>query len=106
MEIQSIAAAQQFNENRFTKIDMIKTKSSVVFMLNFLPGQQMKPHNHPNRELYLHVLEGEGTLLIDNEEIVVKQGELIYCNAEEKIGFINTSETNVSIYATMNKMED
>ncbi len=100
----SIKSSQQFNENRFTKIDMVKTSSSVAFMLNFLPGQQMKPHNHPHRELYLHVLLGEGVLLVDDEDVSVKQGDIIYCLPEEKIGFINTSEKKVSIYATMNKI--
>ena len=62
MERGSIQAAMQFDETRFTKINIIKTKRSVAFMLNFLQGQEMKPHNHPNRELYLHFVDGEGIL--------------------------------------------
>lgn len=106
MEKQTISFAQQFNEERFTKIDMIKRRKSSAFLLNFLPDQHMRPHNHPNRELYLHVIEGNGTLLIDGEELAVKEGDVFYCDPEEQIGFTNTSESNVSIFATMTLMSE
>lgn len=104
MEQISIQRAQQFKEERFTKVDMIKKEKSVVFMLNFLPGQIMKAHHHPNKELYLFIVEGNGTFSFDGEEVPVKQGDLLHCHAEEKLGFVNTSDERVSIYATMTKL--
>lgn len=104
MELKKVADAQQFNEDRFTKIDLMKTRQSVAFVLNFLPGQDMRPHTHPDRELYLHVLEGNGTLSIDGKEMEVTEGDVIFCEADEEIGFVNTSEKKVSIYATMTKL--
>lgn len=101
MEKIDISVAKEFSEERFTKIDIIKRRKSRTFLLNFLPGQHMKKHNHPNRELYLHVLEGTGTLHIDTEDLEIKQGDVIYCDPEEQIGFTNNSEGKVSIYATM-----
>lgn len=106
MEISNFTEGQKFNEDRFTKIDMIKQRNSVCFMLNFLPGQHMKPHAHPNKELYLFVVEGTGTLICDDQEMEVKRGDVIFCHAEEEIGFTNTSDKNVSIYATMSKVAD
>lgn len=106
MEHQSITKGFQFNEERFTKVDVIKNKRSVAFVLNFLPGQHMKPHNHPNRELFLHVLDGSGVFTIDGEELKVSKGDVIYCDPEEQIGFTNKGNQNVSIYATMTKIGD
>lgn len=106
MEMNNRKSAQQFNENRFTKIDMIKTEHSVAFMLNFLPNQEMKQHAHPDRELYLHVIQGTGDLFIDEEVIRVKEGDVIYCKSDEEIGFLNTSNNKVSIYATMTKINN
>ncbi|WP_051359479.1 cupin domain-containing protein [Paucisalibacillus globulus] len=77
MQKESIQTAMQFDETRFTKINIIKAKRSVAFMLNFLPGQEMKPHNHPNRELYLYVVDGKGILAIDGEDLEVKVGDVI-----------------------------
>lgn len=104
MELATMFDAQQFDEKRFTKVNIIRTPRSMAFMLNFLPGQHMKSHNHPERELYLNVIEGRGTLLIDGQEYEIKQGDVIYCTAEEMIGFTNTSDKRVSIYATMTKI--
>jgi len=106
MEKESIQVAVQFDENRFTKVNMIKTKRSVAFMLNFLPGQEMKPHNHPDRELYLYVVNGEGVLSINGEELKIRIGDVIRCGPEEQIGFINNSDHNVSMYATMTKLTE
>jgi quercetin dioxygenase-like cupin family protein len=77
MQKEPIQTAMQFDETRFTKINIIKTKRSVAFMLNFLPGQEMKPHNHPNRELYLYVVDGKGILAMDGEDLEVKVGDVI-----------------------------
>lgn len=104
MENSTITAAQQFDEKRFTKIDIVKTRRSVAFMLNFLPDQEMRPHNHPNRELYLLVMEGSGTFNIDGEKFEAKQGDVLLCNEDEQIGFVNTGGKNVSIYVTMTKL--
>lgn len=104
MEKQSIASAQQFNEERFLKVDIIKRRNSHVFLLNFLPDQHMKSHSHPNRELYLHVLKGHGVLLVDEEEISVQKGDVFYFDPDEKIGFTNTSSDKVTIYGTMTKI--
>lgn len=106
MKFTTIDEGKQFSEERFTKIDMLKTRKSVAFLLNFLPGQHMKSHSHPNRELYLLVLDGTGTLIIEGEEKLVSEGDVIYCDSEEMIGFTNTSEAKVSIYATMTKMTE
>lgn len=106
MEIEHMSVAQQFNEERFTKIDIMKRRTSSAFLLNFLPNQHMKPHGHPNRELYLHVLEGKGTLLVDGEEVAVEQGEVIFCDPEEQIGFTNTSTENVVMYGVMTRISE
>lgn len=104
MKKEHMSVAQQFSEERFTKIDIMKRRTSSAFLLNFLPDQHMRPHAHPNRELYLHVLEGHGTLLVDGEEEEIKQGEVIFCNPEEEIGFTNTSKENVVLYGVMTLM--
>src|SRR5690554_7576745 len=49
-------------------------------------------HSHPGRELFLYVVEGNGTLLMDGKESEITKGDVIYCDPEEQIGFTNTSE--------------
>ena len=105
MEKQQGTIAKQFDETRFTKIDIIKNKRSSAFYLNFLPEQHMKPHTHPGRELYLHIIEGKGTLFIDNEAVEIEVGDIIYFDPEEKVGFTNTGTDPATIYGVMTKVE-
>lgn len=97
--------AQIFDEARFTKVDIIKTRESSAFMLNFLPGQDLKPHTHPDRELYLLVVNGEIEISIDEEVATYKAGDVLLCEDNEKIGLINHSDDPVSVYATMTKVK-
>lgn len=106
MEKYLIHDAQQFNEDGFTKINIIRNGRSTAFLLNFLPGQVMKSHNHPERELYFHVIEGSGVFLIDGEELAIEKGDVFYCGEEEQVGFTNTSGEKVSIFATMTKLTE
>lgn len=101
-----VSEAQQFDEERFTKVNIIKNKRSTAFLLNFLPGQHMKPHNHPEQELYLYVIEGSGVFTFDGKELEVEKGDVLYCSEKEQIGFTNTSEGKTSIYCTMTKMTE
>ena|SRR5690625_3509652 len=105
MEKRLLTDGQKFDEERFTKVDLIKNRRSTAFLLNFLPGQHMKPHNHPERELYLYVIEGGGIFTFDDEEIEVKQGDVLYCHQEEQVGFTSNNE-KTSIYCTMTKMTE
>ena len=105
MEKQQGTIAKQFDENRFTKIDIVKNRRSSAFYLNFLPDQHMKPHTHPGRELYLHVMEGKGTLFIDEKTMEIVPGDVIYFDPEEKVGFTNTGTEPVTIYGVMTKVD-
>jgi quercetin dioxygenase-like cupin family protein len=104
MEKSKIQDAQKFDETLFTKVNLYKNRHSSAFLLNFLPGQEMRSHNHPQRELYLHVLEGSGTLFIDKEEIPVEPGDVLFCGKEEQIGFTNGEDEKTSIFCTMTKL--
>lgn len=105
MEKDTIASARKFDEARFTKVDIFKSRNSSMFLLNFTSGQTMKSHSHPGKELYLHVLSGKGEFKIDDEKIQVKEDDVIHLEKDEMIGFEN-GDGNTSIYITMNKIEE
>src|SRR5690625_484827 len=94
----------EFDEKRFTKIDVIKTRNTNVFVLNFLPKQEMKQHAHPEKDLSLHVLEGSGTLFIDDEQFTIQKGDIIYCEAHEEVGFLNGENGKTSIYGVLSNI--
>ncbi|MEC5423178.1 cupin domain-containing protein [Virgibacillus sp. C22-A2] len=104
MEKKSIISAQTFDENKFTKTNVFKNETSTLFVLNFLPKQQLPAHYHPGHELYLHVLQGNGTFTIDEIAVEVTKDDVIHVTGDENLAFTNTGENNVSIYVTMSKL--
>jgi quercetin dioxygenase-like cupin family protein len=96
----------EYNEERLTKRVIFKEGGSTVFMLNFMPNQELPAHKHPGSNVYLLVLSGEGTFTIDEQEIKVKKDDVIVCNGEENLSFVNDGSENVSLYVTLTKIPD
>ncbi|MET3575611.1 cupin domain-containing protein [Bhargavaea ullalensis] len=105
MELRSSGEARQFNEDRFTKEDFIKSERTTVFLLNFQEGQEMRPHSHPGRELVLHVMEGSGTLSVDGEEMPFAEGQVLHCGPEEQVGFVNGKDGKACIFGTLTRID-
>lgn len=92
-----------FNEDRFTKNDLFKKKSETVFVLNLKPGQELPPHKHPKRNLYIIGFEGEGTFNIDGDDYSCKTGDVFSISPEEDFGVKNESNGDFRAYACMMK---
>lgn len=96
----------EYNEERLTKRVIFKEGGSTVFMLNFMPNQALPAHKHPGSNVYLLVLSGEGTFTIDEQDVKVKKNDVIVCNGEENLSFVNDGSENVSLYVTLTKIPD
>lgn len=97
----TIKAYQTFNEKRFTKKDLFKLGTSTVFVLNFLPGQAMPAHRHPDHELVFNCLQGSGELSLGDHTFTLHEQEVAYGSGDEMIAFKNTGDENVSIQVVM-----
>lgn len=104
MEKQSLQAFTEYNEEKFSKRIIFKKGDSTVFLLNFMPGQQLPEHTHPGTEVYLLVLDGEGTFMIDGKEVPVSANDVVHCSSEERLAFQNTGTNPVSLYVMLNKI--
>lgn len=104
MNKQSVQAFKEYSEEKFTKRIIFNEGGSTVFVLNFMPGQQLPEHTHPGTEVYLLVLEGEGTFIIDGKETTVAANDVVHCSSEEKLAFNNNGNNPVSLYVMLNKI--
>jgi quercetin dioxygenase-like cupin family protein len=104
MEMQSIKSYQEYSEEKFTKRVIFNTGESTAFVLNFLPGQKLPAHKHPGAEVYLFVLNGLGTVIIDGKETEVKAADLIHTSDDEELAFTNSGSEPVSLYVVLNKL--
>ncbi|MCH1627562.1 cupin domain-containing protein [Ferdinandcohnia quinoae] len=94
----------EHKDEKFTKKVVFKEGESTVFVLNFTPKQSLPSHKHPGSNVYLLVLEGEGTFTIDNNEIRAKKNDVILCTGDESLAFLNDGSENVSLYVMLNKI--
>jgi quercetin dioxygenase-like cupin family protein len=95
---------REFNEERFTKRVIYQNGDSVVFVLHFLPGQELPTHKHPGTDVYLLALEGTGTMIVDGNETVVQQSDVVHISGGEAFAYKNTGEEPSSLYVTLVKL--
>jgi quercetin dioxygenase-like cupin family protein len=106
MEKKELLQAKEFNEDRFTKRILFKQGESVVFVLNFLPGQELPTHQHPGTAVYILVLEGSGTVTVDGQQTLLVKDDVITCEGHEQFSFNNTGAAPASLYVVLNKIPD
>ncbi|MFX3623462.1 MAG: cupin domain-containing protein [Ectobacillus sp.] len=106
MKQYNINEFMEYSEAKFTKRIIFKEGGSVVFMLNFKPGQELPAHKHPGTNVHLLVLEGEGTFKINGTGVKAKQRDTILCTGEEELAFVNDGDRNTSLYVVLNSIPD
>ncbi len=81
----------EFSKENFVPKQVHLGDAVGVVLLCFEPGQSMPVHPHPGAiEVILYGVEGEGVIVIGDEEKPLKKGELLFCKGEIPIGPKNT----------------
>ncbi|RKD24948.1 cupin [Ammoniphilus oxalaticus] len=106
MKKENLTSFQDFNEERFTKRVIHKTDDSTAFVLNFMPGQGVPTHTHPGSDLYVTVLQGAGTLTVDEVEHTLKKDDVVFTEGHEAFAFTNTGDEPASLFAVLSKVPD
>ncbi|HLO13107.1 MAG TPA: cupin domain-containing protein [Pseudoneobacillus sp.] len=106
MEKKSLQEHLEYSEAQFTKRIIFKKGDSTVFVLNFMPGQKLPAHKHPGTEVFLLMLAGSGTFIIDGVPTEVQEKDVIHTSSEEELAFENTSNEPSSVYVMLNKIPD
>jgi len=63
-------------------------------LLIYAPGQTTPCHKHSDIDEVFYVISGEGTITINNEEIPLREKDIIFSPNGETHGFNNTSSSN------------
>lgn len=96
----ALADVLEYREDRFTK-RVLHQGDQLVFVLNFLPGQELPAHRHPGAEVSILVLEGEGQVLADDVAVEVGKGDALQLSGEENFLFRNTGDKPASLYVVL-----
>ncbi|WP_410512492.1 cupin domain-containing protein [Paenibacillus sp. BR2-3] len=104
MEKKHLYEAIQHQDDRFTKKVLFQKGESVVFVLNFMPGQQLPAHKHPGTDVYILALEGNGTMTVDGEDTPLFKGEIIHISGEESFSYDNSGDAPASLHVVLCKV--
>ncbi len=104
MERKSLQEVRDFSEEKFTKRVLFQKGESVVFVLNFMPGQSLPPHKHPGTNVFILVQEGKGIINVDGVETAVSTNDALVCEGEEQFSFSNTGSVPARLYVVINKI--
>jgi len=75
---------------------LARGENAFVGRLQMDAGAKMAEHRDPTEE-YIYVLEGHGTLRIDDQVYAVKPGTTVFMPANAKVSYDNGSEAFVGI---------
>ena len=101
MKIEKISDKIVYSDEKLTKKILFNENRVLNFILNFKPGQGVPPHNHEQSDLIIHVLVGEGELVVDGKESKVSEGDVIYCKGSEIFSLKNTGDKNMSSFVIL-----
>lgn len=104
MEKKNVQDVMQYQEERFTKKIIFQQGESVVFVLNFMPGQKLPVHKHPGADVYIMALKGNGTIHVNEVEQPFAEGETIYINGDESFAYTNDSTSPSSLHVVLSKL--
>ncbi|WP_059044580.1 cupin domain-containing protein [Paenibacillus rubinfantis] len=104
MEKLAITALQDYQTEKFTKRIAFKKGESVVFVLNFMPGQELPTHTHPNTDVFILALQGSGSITVDGTASPLAQGEVLHLEGAEAFSYRNDGIEPASLYVMLTKV--
>ena len=104
MEKLVLSELQDYQTEKFTKRIAFKKGESVVFVLNFMPGQELPTHTHPNTDVFILALQGSGAVTVDGATSPLVQGEVLHLEGAEAFSYRNDGTEPSSLYVVLTKV--
>lgn len=98
MTIKNAGEDKEFNDGRLVKTELFQEGKTTALVLNFLPGQVLPPHPHPDSNVYMYVIEGKGICKIDDKEHPISEKDVIHAADKQHVSIENTGDSTLSIY--------
>jgi len=84
VESVSIPDVVAFSAEKRVRKALIKAPNLICEIVCYEPGQGTAMHHHPRQDELYYVIEGKGTITIENESIVAGPGKLVIVPAQKR----------------------
>jgi quercetin dioxygenase-like cupin family protein len=93
----------RYDEQPLTNVRMFVAEEFSGCVLGFLPGQELPVHVHEHEHEVFDVLQGRGTMYLDDETMELGPGDTAFVPAGVWHGFKNTSDDRWLVRATIHQ---
>lgn len=92
MERKALEALKVFSADGFQRRRVWQTDNLHCNIYCFEPGQQNSLHRHPVSDEVVFCWEGEGVVVVGEEQAPIKAGETVLVSVNVPHGYINTTK--------------
>lgn len=85
-------------DNQYFREILYTTSKSQLVVMSLLPGEEIGEEIHEEHDQFLRFEEGEGKVILNEEEYGVSDGFAVVVPAGTKHNVINTGDTNMKLY--------
>lgn len=88
-------------QNPFTKTTLFNNKNMLVFQINLNQNEEFPPCEHKGSSLLLYIEAGKGSIIEDDKDTDINQGDLLYFSDKEFFRIKNVSGENLRCFAVI-----
>ncbi len=101
MQRVSLAATEQYTTEKFYRAEICRGERIRTLLLTLLPGQAVPSHRHEGYEVLLQPLRGEAQIVLDNELLSLRAGEIIFVDGANDFAPANRTDENFAMLITL-----
>ena len=90
-----------FDTQKIGKSTIFRSKSMLVGINAFEPGQEHSLHTHAGMDKVYHVISGHGTFLLEGEEIAMEAGVMLVAPENVPHGIRNDGDERLIVLAIL-----
>ena len=101
MIVKKVASRATFLPDKMGKSDLLWGDHIFAGLNCFEPGQEHKLHTHAGQDKLYYVVEGQGIVLVGDDETPISPGDLVLAKADEPHSLRNSGAARLVVMAIM-----
>jgi quercetin dioxygenase-like cupin family protein len=97
MEHLRIREHMEFSSIKQTRKKLVASENLVAELVCYEPGQATVAHLHPRQDEMFHVIDGAGTIVVDEQEVQVAVGSIVFVPAGVRHGIRADAESRLAL---------
>ncbi len=96
-----VQSTERFSVEKMQKIALFESRNFFCDVYCLSPGQTQKPHKHLHEDKIYLVLQGSGSVLIEDDERPVQEDDICFAPAGSIHGVRNNSDKGLKLLVFM-----